>query len=128
MIEVFGTQIGTIAQVVTMIFGGGIFGVMVTSYVKNKEVTKNAEHHLRTHFGNELSRLAQQVRDCEADKTMMRREINAMHDEISGLKRQISNYSADRMIVMEGRHCPSDIAPEAAASARRVKDITENKG
>jgi hypothetical protein len=51
-----------------------------------------------------------------------------MHNELTGLKRQISAYSADKLQILEERGCPSDRAPEAVKSAERVKRITEEKG
>lgn len=65
--------------------------------------------------------------ECETARRAMRNEMDGMHDEIRGLKRQIPDISADRLVLLEGsRVKPSDTAPYAAASAARVKSITEN--
>lgn len=68
--------------------------------------------------------------ECEANRRAMRKEMDGMHDEIRGLKRQIPEASANKLLVMEGSPGPkpSDTAPDAAASAVRVKRITENGG
>lgn len=61
--------------------------------------------------------------ECEISRRNMRIEMDEMHAEIAGLKRQVPAVSADKLLMMEGA---SELAPHAAASAERVRDITGN--
>lgn len=116
MIEAFGVGLGTVFQLLTTIFSGGIFAVLTTFYVRNRKLSLDAEATLRTHFGDELKRLTSQVHDCEADK-------RRMWDEINALKDQLRQYSADRVIALG--EPGAAMAPHAAASAPRVKMIVD---
>jgi hypothetical protein len=59
------------------------------------------------------------------EREELRVQLGEVREELKGLHRQIANYSADRLIIMEHSGAqPSEKAPEASASARRVKDIT----
>lgn len=134
MIELFGVSLGTFFQLLTAIFSGGILGVLATFYVRNRKLTLDAAAVLRVHYADELERLArradesdQRHEECELSKRDLRKELDALHDELRGMKRQIAEYSADKLLLLEDRGCPSDVAPHAVASARRVKDITEDK-
>lgn len=131
IVEIGGVPLGTISQVVTMLFSGGIFGTVTTFFVRNRRITVDArkialdaEAILREHFGDELDRLTQRAaesdrrhEECEQAKRDLRRELDAMHDEVRGLKDQLRMYSADRLIELEA-NCPS---AAVSASARRVK-------
>lgn len=64
-------------------------------------------------------------RECEDARQKMRVEMDTMHEEIAGLRRQVPIASADTLLVLEGSK-PSEAAPHAAASAERVKKIVEN--
>jgi hypothetical protein len=67
--------------------------------------------------------------ECETARRAMRIEMDNMHAELEGLKRQVPVASADKLLVLEGNgQKPSDIAPHAAASAGRVKRIGEGDG
>jgi predicted RNase H-like nuclease (RuvC/YqgF family) len=127
MVEFLGIQLGTVAQVVTMVFGGGIFGVMITGYVSNRKITKDAEAMLRTHFGDELKRLSEKAKEsddrhdkCEREKRDLREEMEEMHNEIRGLHRKLTEKSTDSLLILEDRGCPSDKAPHAVAAAKRL--------
>lgn len=115
MIEMYGTNLGTVFQLLTTLFSGGILAAILTFLVKWRALSIGAEQTLRTHFGEELKRLTQQVHDCEKDKRLL-------WEEIAGLKRQIVERSVDELLILEG-HRPSEAAPHAAASAPRVKRI-----
>lgn len=87
---------------------------------QDREEALNVEKHLR----DMVNQSDKRHEECEAARQLMRKEMDEMHDEIAGLKRQIPAASADKLLVMDGRS-PSEIAPHAAASAERVKRITE---
>lgn len=143
MIEAFGVQWGTLFQLLTTLFSAGIFGVIATFYVNNRKLTLDAAKVLREHYAIELERLNTRANDsddrherCEADKRLLRRELDDMHQEraddraeINGLKIQISRYSANKLMILEGSNTrPSDVAPEAVASAPRVIGYTTEGG
>lgn len=86
MIEAFGLNLGTISQILTTVFSGGIFAAILTFLVKWRALSIGAEQVLRTHFGAELARLTQQVHDCEEDK-------KNLWEEIIGLKRMMAQNS-----------------------------------
>lgn len=89
---------------------------------QDREDALTVEKHLRQII-NESDRRHE---ECEAMRRTMRTEMDAMHDEIAGLKRQIPAASADKLLIMEGNGIkPSEAAPHAAASAERVKRLTE---
>lgn len=125
MIHLFGAELGSILQLITTLFSGGILATLLAFYVRNRQVSVNAEATLRTHFGEELRRLTASVHDCEEDKRRMRIEIQALHEEVTGLKRAIASNSADRLAILEAGTCPSDVAPHAVASVDRVRKITK---
>lgn len=62
--------------------------------------------------------------ECERDRKILRDEIHDLQDMVRGFRRQLAQYSTDRLMELEGL-CPSDKAPEAAASAERVRRIVE---
>jgi hypothetical protein len=87
---------------------------------------------IRDHYAKELTRYADEVErvirrqlECETRERALRDRVMTLEDEITGLKRQIAERSADRLMVLDGR-TPSESAPHAAASAERVKKIVEN--
>jgi hypothetical protein len=139
MLEAFGIPFGTVAQLLIVIFSGGTFAAVLTYVVRNRAITVGAEETLRTHFGAELKRLAEEAEraaqrqlKCEDREEQLRKRVRdleksnaAQGEEIKGLKRQIARYSSDRLMILEDRLCPTDKAPEAVKSARRVKAITE---
>jgi hypothetical protein len=54
-----------------------------------------------------------------------------MRDELEGVKNQLKLYSADQVLVLEREsdlRPPSERAPEATASAERVKKIVTENG
>jgi hypothetical protein len=139
MLEILGFEVGTLSQALTALFSGGIFAAVLSFVVRNRQISVNAEQVLRTHFGEELKRLAEEAEraaqrqlKCEDREEQLRKRVRdleksnaAQGEEIKGLKRQIARYSSDRLLVLEDRGCPSDAAPEAVKSARRVKTILE---
>lgn len=135
MLEVFGIEIGTISQALSAVFSGGIFAAILTFLVRWRRLSIDAEQMLRTHFGEELERLSNAAiesdrrhEECEDAKRGLRAELDEMHEEMRGLKRQISQYSADKLIILEERGCPSDKAPHSVESARRVRGMTGEGG
>lgn len=85
---------------------------------QDREDALTVEKHLREMVDMSDKRHA----ECEVSRQEMRQEMDKMHAEIAGLKRQVPAVSADKLLVLEG---VSEVAPHAAASAERVKKITE---
>lgn len=139
MLEIFGIPFGSISSLLITIFSGGTFAAVLTYVVRNRAITVGAEETLRTHFGAELKRLAEEAERaaerqlrCEEREEQLRDRVRELEKsdeakgrEIDGLKRQIARYSSDKLMILEDRGCPSDAAPEAVKSAKRVKTITE---
>lgn len=90
---------------------------------QDREDALKIEKHLRTMIEESDRR----HEECEAARREMRIEMDGMHAEIAGLKRQVPEVSADKLLVLEGNGKPSDTAPHAVASAGRVKKIAEGK-
>jgi predicted RNase H-like nuclease (RuvC/YqgF family) len=138
MLEIAGLQLGTFFQFLAAMFSGGTFAAVLAFYVRNRQISVNAEATLRTHFGAELTRLAGEVErglerqlKCEAREESLRKRVRDLEAsdiekqrEIEGLKRQIAQYSANKLLELEGNGRPSQKAPDAAASAPRVQEIT----
>jgi hypothetical protein len=132
VVEFLGIQLGTFAQVLTMLFSGGIFGVLASFYLKNRALTIDAAKVLREHYAAELKRLTDHAiesdkrhEECESAKRQLRIELDKMHDELEGLHRQIARYSSDNLMILESssKPKPSEIAPDAVDSAPRVRKI-----
>lgn len=86
------------------------------------------EKHLREMIAASDQRAEESDRrhaECEAARQAMRREIDGMHDEIRGLKRQIPEVSADKLLILEGK--PSEVAPHSTAAAKRIKENGDGK-
>lgn len=90
---------------------------------QDREDALKIEKHLRDMIELSDTRHA----ECEDSRRAMRVEVDEMHAEIAGLKRQIPEVSADALLKLEGNGKPSETAPHAAAAAARVKKITEGK-
>jgi chromosome segregation ATPase len=138
MVEFGGVTIGTIAQIITMIFSGGIFGGMITYLlgkgrlkVDTAKIEIDAEALLRTHFAETLKTMDERLKasderaeTCdkerrelrdEADK--LRKRVRHVEDEMTGLYRMMIQESADKVLAM------GDIVPEHIQKlARRTKD------
>jgi chromosome segregation ATPase len=96
-----------------------------------REKLNSQEQHftsMEKHWREMLEASDHRHEECEKARQAMRRELSDMHDEIAGLKRQISITSANKLIELEGNGAPrpSEVAPHATASAARVKDIAKN--
>lgn len=87
---------------------------------QDREEALRVELHLR----QMVDQSDRRHEECEISRRLMRTEMDEMHSEIAGLKRQVPAVSADTLTVLEGRR-PSEVAPHAAASAERVRKITE---
>lgn len=81
-------------------------------------------------FGKVEKRLREMVgvsdqrhEECEESRRAMRREMDGMHDEITGLKRQVIAQSADAVLRLDAR--PSEVAPHSVAAAKRIKENGE---
>lgn len=91
-----------------------------TERAQDREEALKVEVHLRKMV--EMS--DKRHEECEEARQAMRKEMDEMHNEIAGLKRQIPVASADKLMVLDGR-LPSEAAPHAAASAERIKNYAE---
>jgi hypothetical protein len=133
MLELFGVQLGTVFQ-------GGTLAILLAALIAywRREVSirghDNADKAdvrdtlLETldHLTARMKSAEDRQRECEERETVLRRRVSKCEDEVTGLKRQIIRYSAETVQFLEGQ-CPSDLAPEAVASAERVTKITEGK-
>jgi len=50
----------------------------------------------------------------------MRHEMESMHDEIRGLKRQIVDKSSEDLLILEAK--VNEIAPLSISAAKRIKN------
>lgn len=85
----------------------------------DKEGFGKVEKHLREMVGVS----DQRHEECEESRRAMRREMDGMHDEITGLKRQVIAQSADAVLRLDAR--PSEVAPHSVAAAKRIKENGE---
>lgn len=127
---------GTFPQWVTAItstawltFSSGLLIAWWRRGVDLKKLALGDEADIRDHYAEELERVLARQHDCEAREEMLRERVRVLEDEVSGLKRIIADNSSDHLLILEGmlETKPSDIAPHAAASASRVKNIVKGK-
>lgn len=81
----------------------------------------NQEAHflsLESHWRTILEGSDRRHQECEDARSLLRLEINKMHEEIAGLKAQIRAASTDRVLRMEEE---PPAAPHARAAAKRLK-------
>lgn len=82
---------------------------------------------IRDHYAAELERYVKEIErvskrqlECEGREQTLRERVRKLESEILGLHRQIARYSAEEAMLLD-----SDEAPLGAASAHRVRKITE---
>lgn len=140
--------IGTIPQWLTFGAVTTFAGLLLKHRLGWRGQTLKAEEDMRDHYALEVEALRKQRLDdaekftkvekhlremigesdrrheeCEVARRELRKELDVMHNELTGLKRQIIRYSAHKVAVMEGNgHAPSEDVVEAA---KRVTKITE---
>lgn len=140
------SQINMLLNVVGILLGGGALGIVLRYINRRAEIHNQDEANIRDHYAGELKALREKLdsqeehframekhwremleasdrrhQECEEARQALRREIDKMHAELTGLKRQISEYSADKMIELVERSCPAQDAPHSVAAAKRVK-------
>ena len=122
---------GTIPQWITAGALISLLGVVLKYRLGLRKIIQVDSADIRDHYALEVERLVKRVADaearqheCEEREGRLRNRVRELEDMVDGLKRQLIAYSADKLLVMEGTK-PSDIAPEATASASRVKSHTE---
>lgn len=144
--------LGTLPQWIAAAASAGIFGALLKFGLGWRSQTLNEDENLRKHYAEELQRLTKKLDEksgdfsakmqvmedhyrkllddsdrrhdeCQKDRDNLRREMNDMHDEIAGLKRQIARYSADRVVLLG----EDNYAPEAKRSAQRVRKIVDDE-
>lgn len=132
--------LGTIPQWIT---AAGVSGVIMAYWRRGIQLRglQNAERgDVRDHLAQEVERLTKRVDEQdkryndyqkEADRRWREAienheqcvaERNQLRAEIEGLKRQIARYSADQLMILEDRNCPS---PAVSDAARRVRKHTD---
>lgn len=128
---------GTIPQQVTAVSATGLFvsmlGILAKLVLGKGHLANIDKADVRDHLVQEVERLTERLdiaedklRACDEREEALRSRLRKAEDDIAGLKRQIPEISANKLLVLEGRgEKPSEIAPESAASAPRVKRIME---
>ena len=143
---------GTLPQWIAALSGAGIFAALLRFGLGWRGQTLGSDENIRTHYAEEIKRLTSKLderheeyrqemqsleshyramiedsdrrhEECQVDREKLRREMNDMHDEIAGLKRQIARYSADRMVLLGD----DPYSPEARKSAPRVRRIVDKE-
>lgn len=134
----------------------GLFYAILRFGLRWRDQSLGAEANIRDHYAKEVAALREQVmresaeftkveqhlramiqdsdrrhEECESSRRIMRREIDDLHAELRGLKLQVSQYSADKLVELEQTappgEKPSDKAPLSVEAAQRVKDIGAEK-
>ena len=131
----------SLAAVLAALFSGGALATILAFVTRWRGQSIGSEERLRQDMARELEAMRAQMREleshyrrmleasdkrheeCEKDRTALRRELNAMHEEIKGLRSQIRAQATDRVMEMEQNPPP---APHSRAAAHRVKNIIEN--
>lgn len=138
-------SLNVILNLAGLILGGTALGVVLRYKLGLRKLALADETSIRDHYAAEVSALRaelnQQERnfrevethlrallgasdrrheECEQARADSRREVEALHREIDGMRRQIVRYSAEGVLVL------SEQQPSAAvlAAAERVKKIT----
>lgn len=143
--------INIVLNLLTLLMGGTLVGVFLRYRLGLKKLASGDVADIRDHYAKEVSALRAKLNDqeghfrsmekhwremlensdrrheeCEKARAELRAELEDLHSEIRGLRDQIRRYSADTLLILEGATgLPSIKAPEAVASAERVKRITE---
>lgn len=128
MIEAFGLQWGTLFQLLTTVFSGGIFAAILTFIVSNRRISVDAAGQLRKHFSEELDRMAQRMneaedrqRSCEGREEQLRCRVRKLEDDLEGVYRTLVASSAEKVIEL-GDAVPEhirDMAQRTLDSQRR---------
>ena len=146
---------GTLPQWIAALFSAGIFGAILKFGLGWRGQTLDSDEKIRDHYAKEVARLTDQLNqkslawteqiqgleahyrkmleesdrrheECQIDREALRKELNDMHAELTGLKRQIARYSTDKLLVMDDESGgPSATAPSSVAAARRSKRLRD---
>lgn len=145
------STINVILNLVGIILGGTALGVILR-YSQGMRGLRDAESaNIRDHYAKEVERLTQKLdrqthnfhelekhwremleasdhrhEECEKARAESRAEMDAMHDQLRGLKDQLKQYSADTLIMLERNGKPSQSAPESLKAAERIKKLSGN--
>lgn len=76
---------------------------------------------VEAHYRSMLKESEERNEECRKEREEDRNIIRGLKDELEGIKRQISRYSADKLMILEDSCALVDNAPESRAAARRVK-------
>lgn len=133
-------QLNVVLNILTLILGAGGLGIILKYRLGTRKLDLDSEEAIRDHYAKEVAALRQQMlvleqhyrnmldasdrrhEDCQIDRDRLRDRVRELEKHVEGLERQISQYSADRLIVLERLAPPSESAPHSLASAHRIKD------
>lgn len=128
-----------LAQLVTALCTAGTFGAVLTFVIRWRGQTLGAEKNIRDHYAEEVERLRTALgnieehyrrmlddsdrrhAECQRDRDDLRKEVTRLQEEVRGLRDQIREYSADKLLRLESMPRPSERAPHATAAAHRLK-------
>jgi branched-subunit amino acid aminotransferase/4-amino-4-deoxychorismate lyase len=72
---------------------------------------------VEAHYRRMLKDVEEQHEECKRDREQLHLVVNGLKSELNGLKRQMSRYSTDKLVILE------DTAPQASKAARRLKEV-----
>jgi hypothetical protein len=130
--------LGTIPQWLTALGIGSFLIALLRRDVQVRGLRNTDQADIRDHYAQEVAALRDQLLTMEQHYRNMLEQSDKRHDEcevarsqmraeLDGLKRQMAAASADRLLVLEERTCPSDVAPHSTAAAKRIKG-SEDEG
>lgn len=76
---------------------------------------------VEAHYRSMLKESEERNEECRKEREEDRNIIRGLKDELEGIKRQISRYSADKLMILEDSCALVNNAPESRTAARRVK-------
>lgn len=123
MIEIFGYPIGTLSQLLTTIFSGGLLAAILPFLLGYRKVSLDAEGLLRTHFADtlktmqgELSQARTEInaatvrqRECEERESALRGRVRELEDHLEGVYRMLVQTNAEKVIEMGAETFPQHI-------------------
>lgn len=121
------SQFNMLLNIATVVFTGGVFGVLLRHRYGMRGLANAEAADIRNHYAEELERVIARQHACEEREQELRKRVSELEDELAGIKRQIARYSSEQLLILDDERPPSDRAPDAVASAGRVKRITEGK-
>lgn len=140
----------TLPQWISAVASTGILVSVLRFVIQWRGQSITADGVLRDHYAAELARLTEKLDEkatgmqalekhlremvdladerwqaCQDERDHDRQRIAEMQLEIDGLKRQLPIMSADRLLILEDRGRPSEVAPSSLAAAKKMKGQTK---